>query len=755
MKLHWKTLLAAVLLLFLGAFAAGKIQSAQTKSRVITDHAAAFSSSQDAGETILTGPSHCLARGSYTVTIRCAAGSDSAEAEIYAPDALSEDGSAGRVLGSAALTGEESSFHITCDTNNRYCTVRIRGVESPAAIDSVTITPNRAFTDAWWAYGIAVFCVVLWIYLVFVRYRNKTESRRTILALSALILISCIPVMTGRVYQTSDLYFHLSRIDGIAQALHDGTFPMYLNTVQLYGAGYATPIMYPQLFLYLPAIGMCLGMSLLFAYQLFLVLIHAATVLLAYFSFRALLGKRSSAIIAAAVYSLCIYRYMCLYVRGAAAEVLAMTFFPPVLLAFYRLYAGDLSDRKAVRKEILLLSLSMTGLLESHLLSTLLAAFCAVLFGILCIPKIFSDHPLRRIAAGFASAVLAGCLNLFFLMPFFSYRHEEFVLYSDTDPDHFRALGTYLHQLFAILTPAKTETIFRSDGSTEGESAQSVGLVILIAIIAFLVLAIRQHALRNRTREEKRILALGWFMLSGTLLFLLFSMEIFPWNLAAGIPVLKLFLSVQYPCRFLAFAGLFGSALAGCDLCLVSMHAVNISPQRRNLLWSLILAFACLCSLPYLFSTWELDSITEADYLADAQSDPLYLYREDAGAYSDYEKQELVSDVPDTIFSGCRLEGTDLVFSYTLPEGTDQASITLPLYHYPGYRAEDENGTEVEVGTGSFHKIRITVSGSSGTIHVFFRPYGKWTAGYLVSMVSAAVLVLLWIRSLLKKRSHT
>ena len=46
----------------------------------------------------------------------------------------------------------------------------------------------------------------------------------------------------------------LARINGIYEGLRTGQFPVQINPVQLGGYGYLPGSMYPQLFLYFPAI---------------------------------------------------------------------------------------------------------------------------------------------------------------------------------------------------------------------------------------------------------------------------------------------------------------------------------------------------------------------------------------------------------------------------------------------------------------------------------------------------------------------
>ena len=77
-------------------------------------------------------------------------------------------------------------------------------------------------------------------------------------------MMSYLPVATTG----HDLIFHLYRIEGIAQGLIEGQFPVRMQTVQAAGYGYPVSIMYGDIFLYPVALLVILGMSINNAYNL-------------------------------------------------------------------------------------------------------------------------------------------------------------------------------------------------------------------------------------------------------------------------------------------------------------------------------------------------------------------------------------------------------------------------------------------------------------------------------------------------------
>lgn len=84
---------------------------------------------------------------------------------------------------------------------------------------------------------------------------------------------------------------------------------------------------------------------------------------------------------AAFFYTLSAYRLINLYTRSAVGEVLATVFLPLLMLGMYQLFYGNY-------KKWLTAVLAFTALFQSHMISTELALGFAVLFALLCLPRL-------------------------------------------------------------------------------------------------------------------------------------------------------------------------------------------------------------------------------------------------------------------------------------------------------------------------------------------------------------------------------
>ena len=200
------------------------------------------------------------------------------------------------------------------------------------------------------------FILVLLAYFVFLKMDWKNPQYIYIL-LGIAVLISLpflgTPLM-GSV--THDLRFHLSRIRGIADGIASGQFPVRLNVDMNGGYGFASEMMYPNLFIYIPAILYLMGVSLIASYKFLVLLINIGTAAAGYYSFSRLLKSDRAGAVCTFLYMVNPYRLNNIFLRGAVGEVLAQIFFPLLLYALIEVVHRNY-------KKWWLLVISVTGIL--------------------------------------------------------------------------------------------------------------------------------------------------------------------------------------------------------------------------------------------------------------------------------------------------------------------------------------------------------------------------------------------------------
>ncbi len=549
--------------------------------------------------------------------------------------------------------------------------------------------------------------------------------RRDAMIIILTALFASMPLLWKGVYNGHDLFFHLNRIEGIAAGLRAGQFPVSIHASTLLGYGYAAPQFYPEFFLYIPAALRNLGVSLATSVRVFEMLINLAASAACYFSARAVMGSRRIALGATLLYILCSYRLSNMYVRAALAESLAMIFFPLLIWALYEVLTRD-------EKKWPLLALSMTGIVLSHLLSTLFAALLCVLTALLCAKKLIREP--RRILACIKAALLTVLCSACFLAPFIDYM--------DAGINTSVALTAYDH----VLRAGALFVGFPGTGEDLPYAAldfsYTVGVVPGLAIVLGCALLIIRLYMQGKDHEHHDKLTLFFLLLGG--LLLLGSTNAFPWTWLCHLPrrYSVLFQQIQYPwrlvgvaCAPLAFAGAWGY--------------MKEKAHRTQALC--LIAALCTVFAGYSMQAFVMDiPLLEKESFCDTRIEQ-YEYTYESTEKGALQPGEIaVMDAHEYTITGYHKQGTNLSFIVDAPHGL--SSIEVPLLYYPGYQAE-ANGEPLRVSKGSNNVIRLY--GISDTtdaeIRVFFESPLAWKIAAGIS--GAGFVMLLALLSRMRRRA--
>lgn len=544
-----------------------------------------------------------------------------------------------------------------------------------------------------------------------------SERRRDALVVIAAALFASMPLLWQGVYYGHDIFFHLNRIEGIAAGLRAGQFPVRIHASTLLGYGYAASEFYPELFLYVPAVMRNLGVSLAACVRVFEIVINLLTAATSYFCARRLFGDRRVALGASVLYTLCMYRLANMYVRFAIGECLAMIFFPLLLAALYEVLTRD-------EKQWPLLALAMTGIMMSHLLSTLFAAILCVVAALICLPRLIRQ-PSRILACVKAAAVTALC-SVWFLIPMLEYTADGVSTNVVLETwQHVLRLGSYLVGFpgEVVDQPAEVE-----------DYAYTIGVVPGLAImLGCALLVVRLYAQGRKERKEHDRLAMLLLGLGG--LLLLCATEFFPWDWLCSLsrPFSTLFMQIQFPWR-----------LVGVAAPLLSMAAAwgfMREEKQRSTALGMIVAL-CVVFSAYTMQVFVQDTpVLEKESFCDTRI-AQYEYTYVGTEKSALNPGEIIAgDAPNVTISDYDKQGTNLSFTLDVPQGCSY--VEVPLLYYKGYRAQAD-GEELRVVRGDNNLVRLYgVSGEgSMRISVWFEAPAAWLAAQGVSLLGAALLAL-------------
>lgn len=564
-----------------------------------------------------------------------------------------------------------------------------------------------------------VLSIVLIIDILYLLRRKIWAHRLTVFPLAGIILLMSLPLFADGLDRIlmHDINFHLLRIEGIAKELRSGHFPVKLESLWLEGYGYANAIFYGDILLYFPAMLRLISIPIDIAYKCYILFVNALTCLIAYYCFHEIFRERNIAQLLTLVYGLSSYRLVNVYVRAAAGECSAMAFIPLVLLVIYKIYSDTETACRHYKKYALLLAIGMTGLLETHLLSTEMIVFTMALVCILFLRKTFRKDVLKLYCLAVVETIL---LNLYFLVPFLDYYINVPVKITQkvqgTAPQLIQSKGAHISQYFE----------FWRDLFTEPRFLLTPGLALIFAGILGCL-----YSLRRGTDVKIRFFTL----FSAAALFV--ASDRFPWDfLVSHSKLMQMLSQIQFPWRFLGIACLCLTMLIG--LILAHQHVHN--PKHSSFLYIATIAMCLITILHFTYAYCR--GISNNHYYETSD-----LYTEDVG-FGEYILTSAkktartgqiicggLQEIDILARDGCHYE----LQIKCLPD--ENGYINLPLFNYKGYIARDNAGNKYEIDPSSDTVAFRLPPAFEGHITVDFAEPWYWRLAELISLITVICLI--------------
>lgn len=695
------------------------------------------------GEPILQTPAMSLPAGHYRVTLDYRYEPGRTEEEIERRSSVyftAEE--------EMSVSGERAWVNVqaqqdTVVLNVDYASDTIRLVADNDGgiftIGNVEIRQDMAYA---WACVLGWFVVFALVDLALVllvpgspRALRDADLRGCLWLLGAVTVLTCVPLlMNSGGAQGADWRFHLSRIEGIAQALREGQFPVRVYSQAKDGYGYAPSLFYGELFLYFPAVLRLLGMSVQGAYRTYAIAVQALTAGISFFSFRQMFRHNKTALVGSILYMLAPYHIYNIYWRTAVGEYTALAFLPLIPAALSLLYAQKKPDRHTARVACAELVVSFGALVQTHIISLELATLSTAVFCLYHFRRTFTK---RILGVWVTAAGLVVLLNLWFLVPFLTlmlgggynnmYGGESFAGGLSVQKN-----GLWLSELLS----------WRADHN-------SIGVVLVAGLVAFVWCWLTQGP--AMPQRERKIGA--WVAVLGTLACWMCT-NTFPWGILGSLPVVgRLLLAIQFPWRYFSLATLL--------LVLVSVCAVSALRRGRYAQpVAVLLLSASLLGVAIFYHSY-LPTV-DTSYLGDRAQmiytdykisnmawyyDSLYL---PDGAVETRDGFTCDTAVTTVEIASVERRGNTTVLSCSEVNG-ELGYAELSLLYYPGYTIVDGEGEVFRTANGM---VGVTVpAGFSGEISVAFREPKRWLAADLVSLVTLLGLLGYGVRSIRRKKS--
>lgn len=543
-----------------------------------------------------------------------------------------------------------------------------------------------------------------------------------------LLLGVVIPLCGVQTFLGHDVYFHMTRMEALAQEIEAGNIPARLYYFVYEGYGYASPMFYGDLFLIIPALLILCGVSMPLAYKAFMIICVCACVLVAYYCGKKIFGTKASGVCFAFTYAVSSYFAVDVFTRAAVGEMQAFIFVP---LAFLGLHS-ILNDEG---KHWYFLPVGLAAVLLSHLITSVMTAFFLLVYALLHSAKIYKKPV--KIAAIAGCAVVFVLISASFLLPMVEQLADTKFL--STDGSSATIFGTMeqrsmtLRQLFSLFNLGESRDFWIPNG---------IGYLPLILVVFRLFVL----------RKQKFCMGDAFLIVSNVCLFMISGM--FPWEKEFFQSLLG---TMQFPWRIMLFATLF-LALAATDYCR------RIEKQDVAVYTCLV----CVVGICAFGSVFVPRYKIYADYEKNNQEVIYYKgnnigYNIGTGEYlpSGTSRQQL-------LYRGnvIRTDGDNLKFTqekngdiyvpvkYNHKTGT---YMDLPLINYKGYTATftdvDGNVTPMEVFYGDDNVVRLYLKDikADGTIHVTYSGTTIQHVSFVLNVISVIALAAWVIYSAVKE----
>lgn len=187
-----------------------------------------------------------------------------------------------------------------------------------------------------------------------------------ILLLVGVAAIAILPfILHGILYTGVDMGFHLNRIEEVYSTLQSGHVFSYLNTQSLNNLGAPINMTYGSLPYYPIAIIMLVVKNKVISIYFGIYILLLSTSVVAYFIAYKFWNSRYKSMLFAILYTYSVYSFNFYFGTFGLGQVSAMLFLPMIAYGTYAIFFTNIRDWW-------ILSLGMTGVIYTHLLSTVM-----------------------------------------------------------------------------------------------------------------------------------------------------------------------------------------------------------------------------------------------------------------------------------------------------------------------------------------------------------------------------------------------
>lgn len=630
--------------------------------------------------------------------------------ESFVVDVVSID--TAQVLASKTISADNN-----CDSIDFSINVLSKGVKLVVQSDLDSISFKDASYKSYQAvYNDRYFLLaIFYIFIAFMYFLYKKQDNNLLIACSFALFVS-LPLISDQLPFGHDLYFHIDRIFNTGMQISKECLIPRINETSINSLGSITPMMYPELMIYVPGLMSYLGASAMLGYKLLVIVTNFATSFIANFTVNKVFNKKI-ALLFTFLYMFNPYRLNEIFVRAALGELLGMAFIP---LAFYGLYLLIQDDyKKGFFVSIIIISL----IFQSHILSTYIFLIFGLIYGITYVlfnfKTFFADK--KRVICIFFAALMTVLLNGYFLLPFLKYYNPNFWISSEYN--YLAADSGILYRLFA--------NVYNVENSKYGMPI-SIGNGMLIGVFVTIYLLITKKDFQNKNACICTLIV-GLFAV-------LLATPFFPWGHIQSIKLLDSLVGIfQFPWRFQMLAAMFLSLSVAITL--------NSLSEKENYLRIIIIIMCLISALNTMNGYIDVNPILMENKSDDyKQAENLDYYRRDDNikvTSKMIQNRVFISD-SNASFSYSQSESKHVVQYNNLNTKTN---VQIPVYYYENLYNVTINGENVPYRCGEYNMVELSLDAKNMSGEIVIEVNKKqFLLGDTLSGLSIVLIVVLYIR---------
>ena len=593
---------------------------------------------------------------------------------------------------------------------------------------------------------ICIIVIIAIMNLIFItKYKGwklvSKECVSIVIVLGTIAILAGLPVLYRGIYWGHDTFVHVARMEGLKEALKEGIFPVRMQNFFFNGYGYPISIYYGDLLLYIPAMLRMVGFDVQTCFNGYILMINFLTCITMYFAVSKIFNNKTYGVIAAFIYVLAPYRLSCTYLRGAIGETTAMLFYPLIVYGLYKIFTENKNSQKD-KLDWIWLSLGFSGLVYSHMISTIVMGIFTFIVCVVFIKKTFSKEVFSKLCKAVGLAVLL-CAE--FLIPILEYLGADISMNQVERYGMFQGHGAYLGQLFTIFShgngSAFSDTMMLEN---EVEMSYSIGIIFVCSLLIYLLCLI------NHKVQNNKISNLGKTLFGISLLAIWMSSIYFPWDVIEqmGAVFATITKTIQFPWRILSVATI---ALSILTICVIDEIKKLYS---REVLYS-FMTCAILGTL-FISGYWMNDFMNSSEMLFRKYT---YEVSDRAVGQGEYMPDDIDSDMFEDLslwhnenvaIDSMNRTNSKITINCTNISNQEQY-IDVPFIYYRDYVAKDVGTREkLQTVVGEGKRVRVIIpEGYTGSFEVGFVSPWYWR---LCEVISLGTFIILCVFAYLKNR---